>query len=134
MDYLVVGSNGFAQVGDPDYYKKNLVEMNFLLELINEKFPVPGKFTFTCFYAKKSFPHDFGTYHEIVLYFDDAVLDEWKDSEDEFTRNLFDEFWDWFNQVEAFDLESEEITKRIQELYCQSLSTQKAEHLNVVRA
>lgn len=134
MDYLVVGSNGFAQVGDPDYYKKNLVEMNYLLDLINEKFSVPEKFSFTCFFAKKSFSHEFGTYHEIVLYFDDVVLDEWKDSDDEFSQDLFNVFWDWFNQVEAFDLESIEITKRIQELYLQSLNTQKAEHLNVVRA
>jgi hypothetical protein len=88
--YLVVDSNGFAQVGDPDYYKKNLVEMNYLLDLINEKFPVPEQFTFTCFFAKKSFPNEFDTYNEI--------------------------------------------TKRIQELYRQSLNTQKAEHLNVVRA
>ncbi|MBN1987443.1 MAG: hypothetical protein JW761_14120, partial [Prolixibacteraceae bacterium] len=125
---------GFAQVGDPDYYKKNLVEMNYLLDLINEKFSVPEQFTFTCFFVKKSFPHEFVTYHEIVLYFDEVVLDEWKDSDDEFIQGLFDEFWDWFNHVEAFDLESEEITERIQELYCQSLNTQKAEHLNVVRA
>ncbi|MBW6537708.1 MAG: hypothetical protein K0B11_22050 [Mariniphaga sp.] len=43
-------------------------------------------------------------------------------------------FWDGFNQVEAFDLESEVITKRIKELYFQSLNTQKAVHLNVIRA
>lgn len=61
MDYLVVGSNGFAQIGDPDFYKKNLVEMYYMLDLVNEKFPVPEKFSFTCFFVKKSFPHEFGT-------------------------------------------------------------------------
>jgi hypothetical protein len=75
----------------PDYYKKNLVEMNYL-------------------------------------------LDEWKDSDGEYTQTLFDDFWNWFNEVEAINLESEEVTKQIQELYCQSLITQKTEHLNVVRA
>lgn len=69
-----------------------------------------------------------------MLYFDEVVLDEWKDSDDEITQSLFDAFWNWFNQVEAFDLESEEIIERIQELYRQSLNAQKAEHLNVVRA
>jgi hypothetical protein len=34
MDYLNVGANGFAQVGDSAYYSKNKIEMNYLLELI----------------------------------------------------------------------------------------------------
>jgi hypothetical protein len=59
MDCLVVDSNGFARAGDPDYNKKSLVEMNYLLDLINEKFPVPEQFTFTCFFAKKSFQLEF---------------------------------------------------------------------------
>jgi hypothetical protein len=59
--------------------------MSYLVNLINEKFQVPEQFTFTCFFDKKSFLHEFGTYHEIVLYFNDDLLDEWKDSDDEIT-------------------------------------------------
>jgi hypothetical protein len=134
MDYLVVGSNGFAQVGDPDYYKKNLIEMNYLLKFIREKFPVPERFTSYCFFSGKSFPHDFGTYHEIVLWYDENVLEEWQNSDEEDEQELFSQFWDWFNKIESFDLESEEITCKIEELYKNSLDKGKGNHLKVVRA
>ena len=32
MDYLVLGSNGFAQVGDPDYFVKSKIEFRILLD------------------------------------------------------------------------------------------------------
>ena len=99
------------------------ITINQLLDLINEKFPIPAQFNSTCFFEKKSFPLEFGTYHEIVIYFDDVVFDKWKDLDDEFTFNLFDDFWDWLNEVKAFNLESEEITQQIQELYFQSRNT-----------
>jgi hypothetical protein len=62
MDYLNVGSNGFAQVGDGLYYEKNRVEMKYLLEMIENKFPIPAELAPHCYFAVKSFPHDFGTY------------------------------------------------------------------------
>ena len=82
----------------------------------------------------KSFPHDFGTYHEIVLFYDDTLIDEWEYSEDEASTDLQDKLWDWFQTIEAFDLESEEITEHIKKLYLDSLDKQKGEHLKVVRA
>jgi hypothetical protein len=66
MNYINIGSNGFAQVGDEHYFAKNKVEMKYLLELIRDKFPIPEKLGSLCFFGVKSFPHDFGTYHEIV--------------------------------------------------------------------
>ena len=53
MDYINIGSNGFAQVGDDEYYEKSIVEMKFLLNYLKTKFPVPEKFSsFVFFYPK----------------------------------------------------------------------------------
>ena len=135
MDYLNVGANGFAQVGDPDYYSKNKIEMSYLLELVKSKFPVPEELKkLDCYFTVKSFPHDFGTYHEIVFFYDEIQFDEWEYSEDESLSDLQDKFWDWFHTVEAFDLESEELTEQIKKLYLESLDKEKGEHLKVVRA
>jgi hypothetical protein len=134
MDYLVIGSNGFAQVGDPGYYKKNKVEMSFLLEFIKSKFPLTEEFTVNSYYSIKSFQHDFGTYHELVLWYDENILEEWQNSEDENEQDLFTRFWDWFNEIESTDLESAEISMAIQKRYHETLNTEKREHLNIVRA
>lgn len=153
MDYLNVGANGFAQVGNEHYFAKNKVEMSYLLELIKEKFPIPVELNFLCFFGIKSFPHDFGTYHEIVLHFDDDAIGDGYDEEDAFPNSseaqlqnclendiplpqspatLHDIFWDWFQHVEAFDLESEEITEEIKSRYLSTLDKSKAEHLSIV--
>ncbi len=133
MDYLNVGSNGFAQVGDPDYFEKNRVEMRYLLNLIREKFPIPDRLKGLCYFKVKSFPHEFGTYHEVVLMFSKRIHDL-EDSEDENDQELFDFFWNWFNDVECFDLESDEINETIKSLYYESLDRSKAEHLSLKQA
>ena len=45
MDYLVVGSNGFAQVGGPDYFTKAKIELQILHEFLQVNYPVPDEFT-----------------------------------------------------------------------------------------
>lgn len=154
MDYLNVGSNGFAQVGDDLYYEKNRVEMKYLLEMIENKFPIPAELAPHCYFAVKSFPHDFGTYHEIVLHYDDVAIGDGNDEEEDGFPNidqeiinycttnnlpipqapvsLHDIFWDWFNEVESFDMETEEITEAIKAKYCRTLDTEKSEHLTVI--
>jgi len=157
MDYLNVGANGFAQVGSDDYYAKNRFKLSYLLGLIEDKFPIPDKLKYLCHFAKKAFPHDFGTYHEIVLIYDDQAIGEGFNEEDEedvvfYTQEeilfmkdnaismpeqaptLHDIFWDWFHEVESFDMETEEITQAIKDKYIQSLNTEKGEHLQIVRA
>ncbi len=131
MDYLYVGSNGFAQVGDPYYFEKNKIEMNYLLKLIREKFPIPDQLKGLCYFKVKAFEHDFGTYHEIVLIYNDLIIDR-DESEEEEERNTF--FWSWFNEVESFNLESEEITETIKSLYYESLDLSQAEHLTLKQA
>ena len=113
MDYLVIGSNGFAQVGDPEYFEKNKVEMKVLLEYLENNYPRPDEFWHMCNYRIKWFPHDFGLYSEIVLIYDDYILNQW----DEDNPEKFNRFWNWFNEIEAVDLETEALTETIKSLY-----------------
>jgi len=133
MDYLVVGSNGFAQVGDPDYFTKAKIELRILLEFLQANYPVPDEFAPKVFYHIKAFNHDFGTYHEIVVIFDDQYLSTLKDSELESDIELFEKFWNWFNSVESVDLESENLTEQIRQAYQKTLDTEKGDHLKVIR-
>ena len=156
MDYVNVGANGFAQLGDSSYYEKNKVEMKFLLEFLLKEFPIPTALVGMCRYAVKAFPHDFGTYHEIVVQYDDhEIIEEEKEELDEseifFTPDefwarvdagritpvyklptLYESFWNWFNKVEMYDLETEEITEQIKSLYYNTLNMEKGEHLEIV--
>ena len=155
MDWLCVGANGFAQLGSENYFAKNKVEMKYLLELIRDKFPIPEELKMLCRFAAKSFPHDFGTYHEIVVHFDDDAIGDGYDehgegsfmSEDEYQglltagtvppepkeAPLHDLFWKWFNEVESFNIESEEITQAIEHIYLGTLNMEKGEHLSIVQ-
>jgi hypothetical protein len=75
-DYFSLGqtpsAEDCAQVGQPDYRRKALEECQRFIELIrNTLGPEPEGAEF----AIKSFPHDFGTYYEVVIWFepDDAA-------------------------------------------------------------
>ena len=81
MDYLVVGSNGFAQVGDPDYFTKAKIELRILFEFLQVNYPVPDEFASNAYYYIKAFNHDFDAYHEVVVIFDDQYLSTLADSE-----------------------------------------------------
>ena len=48
MDYLAIGSNGFAQVGCTDFYEKNKVEMKALMEYLEDSFLIPEEFWNIC--------------------------------------------------------------------------------------
>lgn len=133
MDYLVVGSNGFAQVGDPDYFAKAKIELRILLEFLHANYPVPNEFASKACFSIKVFNHDFGTYHEVVALFDDQYLTTLEESEHESNNELFDKFWNWFNTVESVDLESEELTGQIRLAYQKTLDIEKGDHLKVIR-
>ena len=133
MDYLVIGSNGFAQVGDSDYFTKAKIELRILLEFLQSNYPVPEEFASKAYYYIKAFNHDFGTYHEVVVIFDDLYLSTLKDLELESENELFDKFWNWFNSVESVDLESENLTGQIRQAYQKTLDIEKGDHLKVIR-
>lgn len=71
MDYLTLGSTpsdeSCAQVGSPNYTRDALSECRRFRDLLARAFPPPPGARF----GVKSFPHDFGTYHEVVVLVDD---------------------------------------------------------------
>jgi hypothetical protein len=120
MDYLVIGSNGFAQVGSQDFHEKNKIEMKVLLEYLRNNHTIPEEFWHICAYRVKWFNHDFGRYSEIVLVYDDYILDQWEED----NPDKFDRFWNWFNGVEGVDLESESINQAIRDAYEKTIQYQ----------
>ena len=71
-DYLNIGSSpcceDCAQVGSDDYFEKSRIELRAFR---NQLIRVFGEPPFGAELRIKAFPHDFGTYHEVVCYFDD---------------------------------------------------------------
>jgi hypothetical protein len=70
-DYVTIGSTPCdepcAQVGQPNYRKHALKECRRFLELLRRKFGPEPEGAELCV---KAFPHDFGTYYEVVCEFD----------------------------------------------------------------
>jgi hypothetical protein len=68
LDYLNIGSSpcdeGCAQVGHPVYISIARIECRIYAAQLSREFP-NGDF------RVKSFPHDFGTYYEVVAFYDD---------------------------------------------------------------
>jgi len=131
MDYLVLGSNGFAQMGDSAFYRKLKIEMRVLLDYFHTTFPIPQKFKTMAYYSAKTFQHDFGDYQEIVLWYERSYFDSLEASESESEMQVHDLFWSWFRVIESADLESEELTDQIKETYFKSVDVSKGEHLSV---
>ncbi len=110
-DYVVIGSIGFAQLGSGEYFEKEKIEKEVIQEIIaeNEIFKIPKKFAGIASLRYKSFSHDFGTYRELCVVY---IPDFFDDNEE-----MEDAFWNWVNEMESFDFESEEIIERCQKLY-----------------
>jgi hypothetical protein len=102
MDFICLGSNGFAQLGQDDYEEKARLELNALINYMYTVHPVPEGFRSIAIYKIKRFPHDFGSYMELVIVYDDEVLESirWKDLKE------FQRFWAWASEAEDWDLES----------------------------
>jgi hypothetical protein len=58
-----------VQVGTPDYYCKGRKECQAFRRQLIREFGEPPE---NAHLAIKSFPHDFGSYMEVVCYFDDS--------------------------------------------------------------
>lgn len=75
-DYLSIGSSppdeSCAQVGTNDYYEQSLKECTAFKHQLERIFQnKDGELPEGCYFSIKSFPHEFGTYREVVCYFDD---------------------------------------------------------------
>lgn len=75
-DYFTIGpapwSESCAQVGNPDYARRAKIETKAFVEQILRAYPKPENVDAQI--RVKSFPHDFGYYHEVVVQFNS--LDE----------------------------------------------------------
>jgi hypothetical protein len=131
MDYLTLGSNGFAQLGQSGFHQKIAVEMRVLLSFFREKYPIPRMFRRVAYYTVKSFDHDFGSYQEIVLWYDRDHIDSLEESENPPDSDFYELFWSWLRVIESADLESQQLTEQIQAAYLQSIDISKGEHLSV---
>lgn len=72
MEYLNIGpvphDEDCAQVGSPDFAKLSRIETKAYIEQLQRQFPIPEEID--AYFGVKSFPHDFGTYREVVVYYD----------------------------------------------------------------
>lgn len=71
-DYLTLGptpcEEPCAQVGTADYAEKTRIENRVYIDQLIRQFGVPPGL---CFFKVKRFPHEFGSYHEVVVTFDE---------------------------------------------------------------
>lgn len=69
-DFMTLGPSpcgeDCVQLGTEDYPEKSRAECKRYKKLLEEKFPLNG-----IYFGIKSFDHDFGTYREVVVYYDD---------------------------------------------------------------
>ena len=73
IDYLALGptpcSEDCQQIGMPDYdSEKDTADLRRYKAMLEKRWPAAN-------FAIKSFPHDFGTYREVVVYFDSEQED-----------------------------------------------------------
>lgn len=112
MEYLVIGSAGFAQYGDPDQYQKAIVEGQVVMDALRLKHPIPKEFQGVCRFRWKRFPYDDGSYHEAVLEYNDRQVLEWELDDEE----KHDRFWEFANLCEDFGAFAEDTLLEV----CQS--------------
>ena len=74
MQYIeigpVPGEENCAQVGSPDYTEASLRECKVLRRMLDRLFPVPEGLPVA--YVSRTHPHDFGSYREVCIRFDEA--------------------------------------------------------------
>ena len=115
MQYEVIGSIGYAQLGSEDYLYKRKVEKTVLMRFLeSEIFNIPEAFKGICQLGIKRFPYEYDSYEQVVLYFNSEVLDEWEleleDDESDDTR--FYDFWEFFRTLESVDFETPELIEQ----------------------
>lgn len=71
-DYMTLGPTPSAEecigVGDPLYHTAGREEVKRFRQMLEAMYPEPP---YGAYFAVKSFPHDFGTYRDVCVIFDD---------------------------------------------------------------
>ena len=109
---LTLGSIGFAQLGTQDYLEKRKVEKSVLLELL-ETPTFENKFPDLCSIKIVKEPYEYDSYDEVAIVYNCDKLNRLEDSDED----RFNEFWEWANELEGFDFESEELMEKCEKLY-----------------
>lgn len=139
MDFINIGAIGFAQFGSEDYFNKRQVEKEVMLQFMEtDVFKIPEKLQGVCHFGIKKFPYECGSYEEVVLHYNDNIIDKWNDEYQEayealgidnlesdeayelmkkLPDNKSDEFWNFANQAERIDFESEELMEKCRAAY-----------------
>jgi hypothetical protein len=145
MARQIVGSIGFAQVGRDDYRPKMRIEMEILSKAVKEKFPFLEPIASEMYYRVVGFPHDFGTYHELCIMYPndwdlvdideiDHALECGNTVEEHESKAWY--FWNWFNTIEDWLGDAEELLYPTCEArwneYLEA-KRKKGEHLKVER-
>ncbi len=121
FDNIHIGSSGFAQVGEFDYYIKQQIEAGVLLEHIRKTYPMPKEIEHVAILKWGSNSHDFGIYHELEVKYIQRTVEDWEVEEDP----RFDIFWDWINTLECIDFEAPELIEKMENLYQTQLEIDK---------
>lgn len=139
-EYLTLGSSPSdepcAQVGSDNYSKQMRMETRALINQLERIRPVPvdsdplySSASFTPYYSCKSFPHDFGSYHEVCAIYDSnhEASCQWALTAEE----LFPETWDSQarNELTAMGYEFEPTDDALEQLAEQSFQDYKSQEL-----
>lgn len=110
MNMETIGSNGFAQAGQPLYDEKQEIEGEVLKKILLEKYPKPEILNYICFLSwhKNLYDAPVFYYYDLVVKFHDEVEDD---------EELCEQMWDWINDLQSIDLENIEITAKIRKAY-----------------
>jgi hypothetical protein len=129
MDFVNIGAIGFAQLGSDDYYDKRKIEKQVLIKYLDtDLFKIPDEFQHMCNFSIKKFPYEGSSYEEVVLNYDDDIVDEWAEQEEDFKHDYdgppiialkSDRFWEFVNQAERIDLESDELMAECRRLFAE---------------
>lgn len=127
IDFLYIGSNGFAQVGDPLYHEKDLAERRVIFQILeeNKELHIPDEFSAVAEFSWRGQHHDFGVYHDLNVKYNDTVVSRWEDSELEEDNAKHDRFYEWINLLESFDFETPEITERCEQKWYEMFPDRK---------
>lgn len=101
LDYIELGSTpsgeNCVQVGKPGYYPEMRKECQCYRDYLRRLFPIPDDLKMFVDFRIKDFPHDFGTYCEVVIRYHDNIPEAI-----DFALNVEDnlpEHWPKYNQM-----------------------------------
>lgn len=115
MQTFYIGSIGFAQLGQNDYFERMKVEREIMFRHLNAHLMPPEEFRQTVQYKWAKNPHDLGTYYDLQILYPESHEYEVEENDDNMHR--WDRLVTWMQKVESYDWEGEEIEEECRKLY-----------------